>query len=574
MKKSVLFVLLAVLFISGFVFAAPDYIIEDVQGIPGGKYYVGSLGGPKTFNPCEAQETSSTDITDRMFATLMDYGKDSEFRGGNLAKSYEVTENGNGWIFHMREGLKWSDGEPLTAEDVVWSFNSVYKVEGLITGNTIDVIRDGEGNLPKVELVGDNSVLIEYPKPFAPGLRTLGAVTILPKHVLQEAVENETISQVWTVSDVDDLVGSGPFIVTEYVPEQRVVMTKNPYYHRYDTAGNQLPYLDELVFVITADQNTMRLRFEAGELDFLGIPADDYPAIKAQEEEKGWIVKPYGPTTSTLFLALNFNYKDPVKAAWFSDVQFRQALSYAMDRDAMIDVIYNGLAQPQWSGVSPASPFYDPEVEDHSYPYNLDKAKEVLADAGYTWNDEGKLMDKFGNVVKFNLTTNAGNQVREKACNLLVDTFGKIGIEAVFNPIDFNTLVGHLMNTEDWETMIMGLTGGVDPHSGSNVWSLEGGLHFWNYSPDLKDFVDPAHYNIPYYEYKIDKIYKEQSSEMDEDARWELFSEFQMLVAENLPLIYTVQQLRMYAYPTYLKNIDIGGFSAWVWNLWALYKDK
>jgi peptide/nickel transport system substrate-binding protein len=130
------------------------------------------------------------------------------------------------------------------------------------------------------------------------------------------------------------------------------------------------------------------------------------------------------------------------------------------------------------------------------------------------------------------------------------------------------------MNTGDWETMIMGLTGGVDPHSGSNVWSLEGGLHFWNYSPDLKDFVDPKTYNIPYYEYRIDKIYKEQSSEMDEDARWELFSEFQMLVADNLPMIYTVQQLNLYAYPTYLKNIEIGGFSSWGWNLWALYKDK
>ncbi|HPE69104.1 MAG TPA: ABC transporter substrate-binding protein [Thermotogota bacterium] len=582
MRKSLLFVLVLLLSFGFMAFAdvgtegvegEADYIIEDVQGIPGGTYYVGALGGPKTFNPCEAQETSSTDIIDRMFATLVDYGKDSEFRGGDIAKSWEVTEDNTGWYFHIRKGLKWSDGQPLTAEDVVWSFNEVYKVEGLITGNTIDVIRDGDGNLPEVKLIDEDTVLIKYPQPFAPGLRTLGAVTILPKHVMQEAVENKTISEIWTVSDVDDLVASGPYIVTEHIPEVRVVMEKNPYYHRFDTAGNRLPYFDKLVWVICQDQNTMRLKFEAGETDFLAVPADDYPAIKGQEQEKGWVVGPYGPTTSTLFLALNFNTTNQTMNEWFRNVHFRRALSYAMDRDAMIDVIYNGLAQPQWGPISPASPFYDPLVEDYSYPFSLEDARASLEKGGFSWNDDGKLVDKYGNIVKFDLTTNAGNQVREKACNLIVDTFGQLGIEAVFNPIEFNTLVQKLMNTGDWETMIMGLTGGVDPHSGSNVSKIDGGLHFWNYSPAVADFVDPEFYEITYSEFRIDEIFKAQTKEMDPDKRFALFSEYQVLSAQNLPLIYTVQQLRLYAYPQNLKNIQIGGFSSWVWNLWGLYKD-
>jgi peptide/nickel transport system substrate-binding protein len=570
--KRVLFVLLAVLFVAGFAFAEPEYIIQDTEGVVGGTFYVGALGGPKTFNPAEAQETSSTDILDRMFMGLLDYDGDSAISGGDLAASYEVTENGNGWIFHMRDGIKWSDGQPLTAEDVVWSFNNVYMVEGLITSNTIDVVRDGDGNLPKVELVGDNSVLIEYPRPFAPGLRTVGAVQILPKHLLEEAAADGTISQKWTTADVAELVGNGPFIVTEYVEEERVVMSRNPHYYRYDKAGNQLPYFDKLVWVICQDQNTMRLKFEAGETDWLGVPADDYPAIKGQEAEKNWIVKPYGPVTGTLFLALNFNSPDPIQRVWFRNPFFRRALSTAMDRDAMIDVIYNGLAQPQWGPISPASPFYDPIVEDYTYEFDIDAAKALLEEGGFSWNDEGKLIDKDGNVVKFNLTTNAGNSVREKACNLVVDTFNELGIEAVFNPIDFNTLVGALMNTGDWETMIMGLTGGPDPHSGSNVSKILGGLHFWNYSPETADFIDRDTYSISYSEWKIDEIFRKQTSEMDEDARYDLFSEYQVLAAEDLPLIYTVQQLRMFAYPEYLKNVKIGGFSAWFWNCYELYK--
>ncbi|HPJ90019.1 MAG TPA: ABC transporter substrate-binding protein [Thermotogota bacterium] len=571
--KRVLFVLLAVLLVTGFAFAEPDYIVEDVHGNPGGTFYVGTLGGPKTFNPAEAQETSSTDILDRMFATLIDFDADSGVRGGDLCKSYEVTESGNGWIFHMRDGIKWSDGQPLTAEDVEWTFNNVFMVEGLVTGNTIDVLRDGNDKLPKVELVGENSVMIEYPQPFAPGLRTVGSVYILPKHILAESAADETISQKWTTADVDELVGSGPFVVTDYVEEERVVMTKNPYYYRYDADNNQLPYFDQFIWVICQDQNTMRLKFEAGETDFLSVPADDYPAVKAQEAEKDWIVKPYGPTTSTLFLALNFNSPNTIQQKWFRNVQFRQALSTAMDRDAMIDVIYNGLAQPQWGPISPASPFYDPIVEDYTYDFDIDAAKALLEEGGFGWNEEGKLVDEDGTVVKFNLTTNAGNQVREKACNLIVDTFSQLGIEAVFNPIDFNTLVGALMNTGDWETMIMGLTGGADPHSGSNVSQITGGLHFWNYSPEVADFINKETYSISYEEWKIDDIFKKQSGEMDEDARYDLFSQYQILSAESLPLIYTVQQLRMFAYPTYMKNIEIGGFSTWGWNVYAICKE-
>jgi peptide/nickel transport system substrate-binding protein len=475
----------------------------------------------------------------------------------------------------MREGLKWSDGEPLTAEDVVWSFNDVYMVEGLITANNIDVIKDGDGNLPKVELVGDNSFLVEYPSPFAPGLRVIGATQPLPKHILAESAADGTIGQKWTTADVDELVGSGEFLITEYVEEERVVMTKNPYYFRKDADGKQLPYFDKLIWIICQDQNTMRLKFEAGELDFLSIPPDDYPAIKAQEAEKDWIVKPYGPTTSTLFLALNFNTADPIKANWYRNVNFRRALSTAMDRDAMIDVIYNGLAQPQWGPISPASPYYDPIVEEEEYTheFDIDAAKAYLEEGGFSWNDDGKLVDEYGNVVKFNLTTNAGNQVREKACNLIVDTFAELGIEAVFNPIDFNTLVGAIMNTGDWETMIMGLTGGAEPHNSANVNRITGGLHFWNYSPELKDFIDKDTYAINYFEWQIDEIFRKQSSEMDEDARYDLFSEFQVLSAENLPVIYTVQQLRMYAYSSNLKNIEIGGFSSWPWNVFTLYKE-
>ncbi len=572
-KKSILLALVLCL-LASVLFAAPEYIVEEVTGNPGGTFFVGALGGPKTFNPCEAQETSSTDILDRMFETLVDLDKDFGIRSGSIAKNWEVTPEGNGWIFYIREGLQWSDGHPLTVEDVYWSFNNVWLVPNLVTANTIDVLKDGDGNVPKVEIVGENGFKIYYPQPFAPGLRSIGSVQILPKHKLEQAVIDGAISEKWTVADVADLVGSGPFVVTEYLPEQRVVMTKNPYYFRVDKDGNKLPYFDKFIWIICGDQNTMRLKFETGETDFFAVSAPDYPDIKEMEAEKNWVVDAYGPTTGTLFFAMNMTSSDPVKNAWYKNVHFRKAVSHAMDRDTMIDVIYSGLAMPQWGPVSPASPFYDPEIEEnYTYEHSFELAREELAKGGFTWDAEGKLHDKYGNLVEFKLTTNAGNSTREQACNLLKDVLEKIGMTVHFTPIDFNTLVQKLMGTGDWETMIMGLTGGVDPHSGSNVERIDGGLHFWNYNPEVADFVNRDEYSIPYYDWKIDQIYRQQTKEMDPDARWALFSEYQKLSAENVPLVYTVMQLRLYAYKAELKNIEIGGFSSWGWNIWAICKE-
>jgi len=571
-KKSILLTLVLCL-LASVLFAAPEYIVEDVTGTPGGTFYIGSLGGPKTFNPCEAQENSSNDILDRMFVGLLDFTKDAAIRGGDLAKSWEVTPEGNGWIFYIREGLQWSDGEPLTVEDVYWSFNNVWLVPNLITGNTIDVLKDSDGNVPKIELVGDNGFKIYYPQPFAPGLRTIGSVKILPKHKLAESAADGTISQRWTVADVDDLVGNGPFLINEYLPEQRVVMVRNPYYHRFDKAGNRLPYFDEFTWIICGDQTTMRLKFETGETDFLAISAPDYPSLKEMEAEKNWVVNAYGPNTGTLFFCMNMTSTNPVQNSWYKNVHFRRAVSHAMDRDTMIDVIYGGLAMPHWSPISPASSFYDPEIEEnYTYEHSYDFAKEELEKGGFTWDAEGKLHDQYGNLVEFKLTTNAGNQTREQACNLLKDSLEKVGMTVHFTPIDFNTLVQKLMATGDWETMIMGLTGGADPHSGSNIERIDGGLHFWNYSPSLKEFVNKDEYTIPYFEWKIDQIFRAQSKEMDPEARWNLFSEYQKLSAENLPLIYTVQTLRLYGYKAELKNIEIGGFASWGWNEWGISK--
>jgi len=199
----------------------------------------------------------------------------------------------------------------------------------------------------------------------------------------------------------------------------------------------------------------------------------------------------------------------------------------------------------------------------------------MLMLGGFSWNEEGKLVDEDGNVVKFILTTNAGNKVREGIGNILVENLKKLGMDVTFAPIDFNTLVQKLVVNGDWEAVIIGLTGGDERQGGANVWKVKGALHFWNYHPDVKKFVDPKDFWLPDWELEIDRIFDENVKYLDHDKVYEMFSRYQQLVSEHLPLIYTTQQLFLYAYSKKLHNVDptnMGGITGW--NIDWIWKEE
>jgi len=569
-----LFVLTVLLFaVVAAIAAEPEYIVEPYTGRYGGTLFLSTTSGPKTLNPANAQETSSTDIIGWFLEQLVDFDKNGGIRGGQLAKSWEVSEDGRSYIFHIRKGLKWSDGHPFTAEDVYFSFAKIWTNPDN-AGDTYDVITDDEGNPPTVELIDEYTVKITYNKPFAPGLRYVGSVDILPKHALEEAVNNGTWLETWTVADIDKIVGMGPFIVKEYTEGVRIVLERNPNYYRVDKEGNKLPYLDKIVYLIVPDLNAARLKFEAGEIDLYAPRAEEFPDLKEMADEKGWIVDFDGPTFGTQFVTFNYNTPDPVKRKWFRNAHFRRAVAYAVDRETINETLYNGLGTPQYGPVSAASPFYYPNLEDeYGFPYSLTMAKRELIEGGFSWDENGNLIDADGNKVEFILTTNAGNNVRETISNILVESLSKLGMKVTFTPIQFNTLVQKLVGTGDWEAVVIGLTGGVDPHSGSNVWRLDGGLHFWNYSPEVNEKVDPDDYYVADWEKRIDEIYRKQVTEMDPQKRKELFWEFQKLAAENQPVVYLIQRLYMFAYSNKLHNVDPTAWGGMLWNAYAIWKE-
>jgi len=611
-------------------------------GRPGGKIVVGTTVGPKTLNPLIAQETSSTAITDMMHAGLVEVNPITAEIEPALAESWEISEDKKTITFHLRKGLKWSDGEPFTADDVIFTFNDLVFNPDVNTDYR-DILQV-KGEPIKFEKVDDYTIKVILPEPFRPIFRAIGG-SILPKHKLAQYVaklnpgaegdlravrniieENRealdaaklaaleeqlaalekainaqdlagikalvpqvadslaglapeeegllaalekaqeelnlivahaeegkfkgvppgTFNNAWSLAaKPEEFAGLGPFVFKEYVADQQVVLERNPYYWKVDSRGTQLPYIDQLVFLVTGTLDTTFLKFQTGELDTYGPRPEDWPIIQEQKEEKGWVTVQDGPTFGTNFVTFNQDVEDPTLREIFRDVRFRRAIAYAVDKQTIIDNIYHGLAIPQWSPVSVPSPFYDREETFKKYEFDLDKAAELLDEIGLKDTD-GDGIREFpdGRDFSFTLITNSGNNIREDIGNLLTDDLKKIGVKVNFKPIDFNALVTNLLGG-NYEAVIIGFTGGVEPNNGANVWKSDGGLHFWHYS--AKD--------EPYeWERRVDELFDEGATTFDEQKAKEAYVEFQRLVSEHLPVIYTVNMQFLYASKKTLGN--------------------
>lgn len=378
-----------------------------------------------------------------------------------------------------------------------------------------------------------------------------------------------SFNDLWNTGvDPQEIVGLGPFTLKSYSPEQQVVLERNPHYWKVDPNGVQLPYLERYVYRIVKDQNTALGKFMTGELDVLAPRPQDWPQIKKNAESKGWEPILGGPTFGTTFVVLNQDigvrgYPDDIgKLALqtvFREVKFRQALAHSVDRRAMIENVYNGLGAPQWSPISVPSPFYDDQhPEDYNpYSYDLEKAgamleeldlvdadgddvREItdafLTDRGFTDEQLSQLPNEGERDIEFTLSTNQGNKVREQLSEMIATDFNEVGVSANFKPKDFNALVSDLVGSK-YQAILIGLTGGVEPHSGVNVWRTGGHLHFWRYS---------AADNPPEWELRVNELLQKGAATYNFDEAKASYVEFQRLVRDHLPLIYLVNQRFLY----------------------------
>ncbi len=364
-----------------------DYLQTDLPvGKFGGTLINSTIGeGPKTFNPFNSKDATSSTFADIMYDGLVTIDAVSGQYIPKLAKSFEV--KGNDYIVHLRHGLKWSDGKPITAEDVYFTWKNII-LDGYGNTSTRDSI-SVDGKLPTVTKIDDYTVKFTTPKPFAPFLASL-STAIAPKHIFEPAVKKgKEFFDTFLSTNINpkDLVTSGPFKMVEYVPAQRAVYKRNPDYYVINSKGEKLPYLDKIIYLIVGDANNEVLKFEGGELDVIGVKGSDVPRFKERQTRGKFALVNLGPDTGTMYLSMNLNdreneegkpYVNPIKGKWFRDVNFRKAVDLVIDRENMVYNIANGFAKPLFTPESLNSIFLNEELK--GYPRDVEKAKELYVE--------------------------------------------------------------------------------------------------------------------------------------------------------------------------------------------------
>jgi peptide/nickel transport system substrate-binding protein len=531
---------------AGFCFAAPPAPagarageeiarLPDVEGRYGGHLTVGERAEPKTLNPVLATDSVSREIIGRLMGDLVEINRSSQLTEPALAKSWKISPDGRTFTLTLRKGVLFSDGQPFDADDVIFSFG-VYMDEAVDSPQRDLLIIDGKPIV--ISKIDKYTVRFVLPRPYAAAERLFDGLAILPKHLLEKPYRAGHFAESWALNaQPSEIAGLGPFRLKQYVPGQRIVLERNPYYWKVDRQNHRLPYLDELVFLFVGTEDAQVMRFEAGETDIISrLSSENYSLLLREKGRSGSQLADLGPSLEYNFLVFNLNdlsgkKLDEVAAtqAWFRDLRFRQAISLAVDRDSIVRLVYGTRGAALWGNVGPGNKLWINQSLPHQ-ARSIEGARQILRSAGYSWNTSGQLIDAERRTVEFSIITSSSNSQRMKMAALLEDDLSKLGIQAHIVPLEFRAMIDRVFQSFNYEAAIMGLGGGdADPNPEMNVWTATGTSHLWHLGE-----TTPA----TDWERELDQLMQKQMVTLDYSKRKQLYDRAQQLIAENLPFIF------------------------------------
>lgn len=575
MTRRIQLVTLILLVAAGLIGAGhPIASQSGTRGKRGGRLVISMTAGPTTFNRLFADDAQTTAITECLAGHLIRINRQTQQPEAELAQSWKISPDGKKVTFVLRPGLKFSDGRPATADDVVFTFQLVTD-PGAETAQRHQ-FTIGEQRV-RVDKIDASTVAFTFPAAQASILRPFDGVPIVPKHVLEAAYRAGRIKQTFILStSPDQIVGLGPFRVKSFLAGQRVTLQRNDNYWKSAANGEKLPFLDELVISIDPNRNTQMLKFQNGETDLLSpVSADDVAALSPLERQGKIKIHDLGPSLIREVLWFNLNDGrqsasgrspvDPVKLGWFREVKFRQAVSHAIDRQAIVNVVFAGKATPQFAFLSAGDRvWFNPNVP--KYPYDLNRAKQLLSEAGFVYRADRKvLQDAQGRPVTFTIATNP-TPLRQKIGALIQEDLTKIGIRVSMATIESKALTARFEESFEYEAGLLALVSGdTDPGSNQNVLGSKGTQHWW-YPKQTR----PA----TVWETRIDELMRQLVTTVSATQRKRQFDEVQKIMAEQQPLIFLVSRHLMVASKTNIGNLKPALLPDFVlWNSEELFRN-
>ena len=509
--------------------------VEGVTGRYGGHLVVGQRSEPKTLNPVTMTDAISREVVERLNADLIEINRASQKTEPALAKSWKMSTDGRTFTLKLRKGIRFSDGHPFDADDVIFSF-TVYLDEAVDSPQRDLLMIDGKP--PIVTKLDQYTVRFTLPRPYAAAERLFDGFAMLPRHNLEKPYRDGKLVQAWSLNTPpNEVVGLGPFRVKQYLPGQRIVLERNPYYWKTDRDNHRLPYLDEIVFLFVGSEDAQVMRFEAGETDLINrLSSENYALLSREQSRTGLQLADLGPSLEYNFLVFNLNdlsgkKLDSItrKQAWFQDLKFRQAVSAAVDRDSIVRLVYGTRGTALWGNVGPGNKRWVNQSIPHPQR-SLETARQLLRSAGFSWNASGQLVDHLGQLVEFSIVCSSSNAQRMKMATLLQDDLARLGMQIHVVPLDFRATIARVFQSFDYEAAIMGLGGGdADPNPEMNVWLSNGSTHLWH--------MGETQPSTPW-EREIDQLMNEQMVTLNYQKRKKLYDRVQQIISEQLPFIF------------------------------------
>jgi len=456
----------------------------------------GSIGDASNLIGMLAGDSASHQVSGRLFDGLIAYDKTLSHFEPRLAERWNVSEDGLQITFHLRKDVKWQDGEPFTARDVEFAFNTI------TSPDTLTAYAEDYNQVERFEVLDDHSFRATYAEPFAPALSSWASdMIVLPKHLLEGKNINEA------TEFARDPVGLGPYKLDSWDTGRQITLRVNPDYYR----GR--PHIERLVTRVLPDSQVQFLELKSGGLDSMGLTPLQFSRQTSTEAFERNIHKYKYLGNGYTYLGYNLEREK------FKDVRVRRALTHAIDKNEIVQGVLFGLGQPAAVPYKPGTKWHNDKVKD--LEYDPDKAKKLLAEAGWTDSDGDGILDKDGEKFTFKIITNNGNESREKTATILQRRFREIGIDVSITKYEWAAFLKDFVEKKNFDAVVLGWSLSLDPDQ----------YTMWHSS-----MTGPKQFNfVSYQNPEVDELLDKGRRTFDEAERKKFYDRFQEILVEDQP---------------------------------------
>jgi peptide/nickel transport system substrate-binding protein len=494
---------------------------EEIAPAYGDTLIEALLGNISGLIPNITSDTASHDVGRLLYNALLRHDRDLH-PTGDLAESWEFSSDCLDLTFRLREGVRWHDGAPFTADDVVFTY------EATIDPRTPSPYKVDFSEVAAVEALDDHTIHVRYKRPYAKALTSWASHTILPRHLLESYVAEGRIREApqnWNAP-----VGTGPYRFAEVKAGERVVLVANPDYF------DGRPHISRVVYRIIPSQATTFLELKAQGVDAASLTAlqytrqTDYPAFRKAYERYNY--------PGSAYTYLGFNLRD----RRFADRRVRQAFAHAIDKQALIDGVIMGLGREATGPYKPGTWPYTDRVR--RYPFDQERARQLLAEAGWKERNAQGILVKDGQPFAFELLTNQGNDERKRIAELVQAALGEIGVDVRIRVIEWAALLKEHIRKRNFEALVLGWGIGVDPDQ----------YVVWHSSQQAPEQLNHIGYANP----EVDALLEKGRSSCLQDDRVPIYHRLQEVLAEDQPLVFLYFRDALQAVSSRVHGIDPG----------------